>query len=72
MDESQHYCAEWEKRDVKTYCRDFPGGPEVKTASSQCRGYQFDLWLGNYDPTCHKAQPHKIKNKNGEGDNTVQ
>ena len=25
---------------------DFPGGPVVKTMCSQCRGHEFDSWLG--------------------------
>ena len=27
---------------------DFPGGPVVKTQSSQCRGPGFNPWSGNY------------------------
>ena len=26
---------------------DFPGGPVVKTRCSQCRGHQFNPWMGN-------------------------
>ena len=32
---------------VKSVCRDFPGGPAVKTPCFQCRGYGFDPWSGN-------------------------
>ena len=32
--------------------RDFPGGPVVKNPCFQCKGYGFDPWPGNYDPTC--------------------
>ena len=32
---------------VKSVCRDFPGGPAVKTLCFQCRGYGFDPWSGN-------------------------
>ena len=31
---------------------DFPGDPVVKNLSFYCREQGFDLWLGNYDPTC--------------------
>ena len=27
--------------------RDFPGGAVVKTLCFQCKGHEFDLWLGN-------------------------
>ena len=39
----------------------FPGGPVVKTLHFQCRGHEFDPWLGNWDPTCRAAQPKKTK-----------
>ena len=35
---------------IKTYSRDFPGGPVVKTLYSQCRGPGFNPWSGNYVP----------------------
>ena len=31
-------------------CRDFPGGPVIKTLCSQCRGPRFYPWLGNQIP----------------------
>ena len=31
----------------KSKARDFPGGPVVKTPSSQCRGPRFDPWSVN-------------------------
>ena len=34
----------------------FPGGPGVKTLSSQCRGHGFSPCLGNQDPTCCATQ----------------
>ena len=43
--------------------RDFPGGPLVKSPRFQCRGYGFDPWLGNEDPTRCMAQPNKLKVK---------
>ena len=48
---------------MKTYCRDFPGGPEVKTVSSQCRGYQFDLGWGTKIPHATRHSPQKSKTK---------
>ena len=30
--------------------RDFPGGPEAKNPSVQCRGLELDPWSGNYIP----------------------
>ena len=38
---------------------DFPGGPVVRTAHFHCRGYGFDPWLGNSDPTNCTARPKK-------------
>lgn len=40
--------------------RNFPSGTEVKTLQFQCRGCQFNPWMGNYDPAFHATQP---KNK---------
>ena len=31
----------------KSFYRDFPSGPVVKTARSQNRGHGFDPWSGN-------------------------
>ena len=31
---------------INKMSRDFPGGPEVKTLNSQCRGLKFDPWSG--------------------------
>ena len=31
----------------KLHFSDFPGGPVVKTPSSQCKGPTFHSWLGN-------------------------
>ena len=36
-----------EKKKDKGRLRDFPGGPGVKTPSSQCREPGFDPWSGN-------------------------
>ena len=36
---------------------DFPGSSVVKTPFFQCRGFEFEPWLGNKDPICH------VKNK---------
>ena len=47
----------------RAHCRDFPGGPVVKTPHCQCRGCRFNPWSGVYDPTCHAAQPKDKKNK---------
>ena len=33
--------------ETKNLSWDFPGGPTVKTPSSQCRGPGLDPWLGN-------------------------
>ena len=35
---------------------DFPGSPVVKAACFHYRGHEFNPWLGNKDPTCHKVQ----------------
>ena len=40
--------------------RDSPASPVVKIPCSQCRGYGFNPWLGNYS-TCHMEQAKKIK-----------
>ena len=42
---------------------DFPGSPVVKIISVLCKGRGFDLWLGNWDPTCLAARPKKKKRK---------
>ena len=42
---------------------DFPGGPVVKTPSSQCRGHRFDPWSGNKDLACCMVWPKKKKKK---------
>ena len=33
----------------------FPGGPVITTSSFQCKKHGFNLWSGNYDPTCCTA-----------------
>ena len=33
---------------------DFPGGPVVKTLSSQRRGHRRNIWS---DPACHRMWP---------------
>ena len=38
----------------------------VKTLHSQCRGYRFNPWSGNWDPTCCTAWPKK-QNKEKAG-----
>ena len=38
---------------------DFTDGSVVKTLRFQGRGYRFDPWLGNYDPTCPMKQSKK-------------
>ena len=44
------------KSNIKdTAIRNFPAGPVVKTSCVQCRGRRFKPWLGNEDPTCHRA-----------------
>ena len=35
------------KKKKAILCRDFPGGPVVKTLFFHCRGRQFDPWSGN-------------------------
>ena len=40
-------------------CRHFPGGPVVKTLSSQCRGPRFNRWSGNYIPHTTKKKKKK-------------
>ena len=42
---------------------DFFGGPMVKTLCFQYRGHGFNPWLGNKDPTCHKAWSKKKKER---------
>lgn len=42
---------------------DFPGSSVIKILHFQCRGYGFDPWLRNWDPTCHTVGPIKNKNK---------
>ena len=37
----------------------FPGGPEVKTLSSHCRGHRFHPWAGNY--ACCPGKPSKTQ-----------
>ena len=44
-----------------------PGGPVAGTPSFQCRVPGSDPWLGNWDPTCHVAQPKKFRKKKGGG-----
>ena len=44
----------------KMTLRYFPGCPAVETLCSKRKGYGFDPWLGNKDPTCCTAWP-KIK-----------
>ena len=39
-----------------------PHGPVVKTLSFQHKGYRFNPWLGNWDPTCHVAWQNKTQN----------
>ena len=39
----------------------------VKTPCFQCGGPGFDPRLGNYNPTCHVAQPKKKKSAFGGG-----
>ena len=41
---------------------DFSGSPVVKTPSVQCRGFGFNVWLGNWDPTCFAAKNKILKN----------
>ena len=43
--------------------QDFPGGPVVKTLSSNARACEFDPWLGSYDPTCLTVKKPKHKTK---------
>ena len=46
----------WENHwmtDKKNSPWDFPGSPVVKTLPFQYTGHGFNLWLGNYNPTCH-------------------
>ena len=31
---------------TKRYCREFPGGPVVRTQDIQCRAHGFNLWSG--------------------------
>ena len=40
--------------------RNFPGDPVVK--NPLCRGYRFDPWSGNYDPTCCGATEPASRN----------
>ena len=47
----------------KCRCRDFPGGPVVKTPCSQCRGHRFDSPIRELDSTCHNGVARKIINK---------
>ena len=45
------------------FCWDFPGSPVVGTLYFHCRGYGFDLWTGNYDPTYSTAKGKKQTKK---------
>ena len=36
---------------MRALCRDFPGGPVVRTLGFHCRGFGFNLWSRNFDPT---------------------
>ena len=47
-------------------CREFPGGPVVRTLHFHFMGHGFDPWLENQDPACHMAWPKNKKNKNKE------
>jgi len=44
----------------KILSRHVPGSPVVKTSYSQGKGYQFEPWSGNQEPTCCSAQPKTI------------
>ena len=39
--------SERELGSIKSICREFPGGPVVRTRSFHCRGPGFNPWLGN-------------------------
>ena len=43
--------------------QDFPGGPVVKTLSSDARACEFNPWLGSYDPTCLTVKKPKHETK---------
>ena len=50
------------KKKNKDISGDFPGGPVVKTACSQGRGFRFHPWSGNYSPhTTTKAHEPQLK-----------
>ena len=42
--------------------RDFPGYLMVKTLCFQCRGWEFNPWLGNTDIACHMVWSKYNKN----------
>ena len=50
----------------KSGAGDFLGSPVVTTLFFQCRGYGFNLWSGNLDPTYCSAAGKK-KKKSGAG-----
>lgn len=39
-----------------SFCWDFPSSPVAGILYFHCRGYGFDLWSGNYDPTYSTAK----------------
>ena len=44
----------------KILSRHVSGSPVVKTSYSQGKGYQFEPWSGNQEPTCCLARPKTI------------
>ena len=41
---------------------DFSGDPVIGALCFHYRGYGFNPWSGNWDPTCFKVRPKKKKN----------
>ena len=42
---------------------DFSGDPVIGALCFHYRGYGFNPWSGNWDPTCFKVRPKKKKKK---------
>ena len=56
-------CKHQLKRARKSFSRDFPDDPVIKTLHFHCRGRRFDPWSGNLDLACHAEQPKIFKSK---------
>ena len=55
-----HTEAVWNKKT----CMGLPGGPVVKVLQWKLQVCEFDLWLGNSDPSCSWGAIKKKKKRN--------